>query len=146
MFLWKALPGFPSFASLIVFVDATLPVVRSTVEWYWAPTRHRHCQLSGALWRGMGHQCCIGIASGAVWGTNAASTLPAIRSTVELYGAPTRRWRCQPSGALWSSVGHQRGVYIACCQEHCGVVQGTHAVLTLPTVKITHTCWSLLDQ
>ena len=83
---------------------STSPDVKSTVERYgaptlrrhrppsralWRPTLRRHCLLSRARWSSTGHQHRPPSRHGrAVRGTNAASTSPAVRSTVELYGAP----------------------------------------------------------
>ena len=63
----------------------------------------------------------------------AAAISPAVRSTVELYGAPTRR-RHRP---LSCDTGHQRGVGIARRHKHGGAVRGTNAALTLPIVECT---------
>ena len=119
----------------------TLPAVSNmTVELYGAPTQRQHSPQSRALLSCMGHKRCVDIAScqehgGAVRGTNAALTLPAVKSTVELYGAPTQCQHSLPSRALWSSMGHQRGVEIAHCQEHCREVRGANIASSQDTVE-----------
>ena len=139
-----------------------LPADMSTVEQNGAPMWRQHSLPSGAQWSGTGHQhCCdiaclkehcgavlghqrsIDIASRqqhdcrAIQGINVASTWPAVKSTVEWYGAPTWHQHCLPSRALWSCMGHQCRVNITCSKNHGGAVRGTNVVSTLPAVTST---------
>ena len=149
MFLWKALPGLPSFASLIVYAASTLPAYIAL----WISTEHQrglviascqeHCGavLRGtnsalslptdiAQWRGTGQQRSPVVSvpllqPAATSGfSSAAATwlLASCHCTGGLYGAPTLLCHCQPS-------------------SHCGaVLWGTNAASTLPAIMALWNC------
>ena len=97
MFLWKALPGLPSFASLIVYSASTLPSVialwssttghqhcfviaschHSVEQYYGAPTcTHCHCTVALYYWAPtlLQHHPLSLHGRVVLWGTNMAST------------------------------------------------------------------------